>query len=94
MLNKTAFIGSAASLGLALGVASGAAAAQMTHEMASDTTQTTQFHRIEQPLTVKAAVTAGGLALIGLGIWWFLLSKPKSQKAGVNHIASPVNWRV
>jgi plastocyanin domain-containing protein len=25
------------------------------------------------------------LALIGLEIWWFLLSKPKSQKAGANH---------
>jgi len=85
MLNKTAIIGSLASLGLAVGVVSGEAAAQMTHEMASETTQTAQFRRIEQPLGVKAAVTAGGLALIGLEIWWFLLSKPKSQKAGANH---------
>lgn len=85
MLNKTTILCSVASLGLVLGVAAGEAAAQMTHEMAPETTQTTQFRRIEQPLGVKAAVTAGGLALIGLEIWWFLLSKPKSQKAGANH---------
>ena len=81
MLNKTAIISSVASLGLGLGVASSEAVAQITHQ----TTQTTQFRRIEQPLGVKAAVTVGGLALMGLEIWWFLLSKPKSQKAEANH---------
>ncbi|BDA73958.1 hypothetical protein CAL7716_081240 [Calothrix sp. PCC 7716] len=40
-----------------------------------------EFQRIEQPLWVKAAVTASGLGLIGLEIWWFLLSKPKSRNA-------------
>ncbi|MBE9010267.1 hypothetical protein IQ250_08620 [Pseudanabaenaceae cyanobacterium LEGE 13415] len=40
-----------------------------------------QFHRIEQPIRNKAIVTLGGLGLIGLELWWFLLSKPKSRKA-------------
>jgi plastocyanin domain-containing protein len=29
----------------------------------------------------KVAVTVGGLGLIGLELWWFLLSKPKSRQA-------------
>lgn len=86
MLIKKAMIGSIASLGLALGVASGGAAAQMNHQMpASETSPTSQFRRIEQPLGLKISVTAGGIALIGLELWWFLLSKPKSQKTEANH---------
>ncbi|HLO50793.1 MAG TPA: cupredoxin domain-containing protein [Kamptonema sp.] len=42
---------------------------------------TTQFQQIEQPLANKILVTFGGIGLIGLELWWFLLSKPKSQKA-------------
>lgn len=30
---------------------------------------------------MKGALTAGGLGLIGLERWWFLLSKPKLRKA-------------
>jgi len=85
MLIKKAMIGSIASLGLALGVASGEAAAQMAHQISSETAPTTQFRHIEQPLALKISVTAGGIALIGLELWWFLLSKPKSQKAETNH---------
>ena len=85
MVNKTAIIGSIASLGLGLGMASGVAVAQMPHDMnerhSSDTEQTAQFQRIEQPLANKVAVTVGGLGLIGLEVWWFLLSKPKSRQA-------------
>ncbi|BAY35471.1 hypothetical protein NIES2107_73830 (plasmid) [Nostoc carneum NIES-2107] len=82
MLNKIALIGSIASLGILLGIASGEAAAQKSHEThSSATVQTNQFQRIEQPLGSKVAVTLGGLGLIGLELWWFLLSKPKSQKA-------------
>jgi plastocyanin domain-containing protein len=63
-------------------VASGEAVAQTTSEIVTtEKSQMTAFRRIEQPLWVKGAVTCGGLALIGLEIWWFLLSKPKSQKA-------------
>ncbi len=85
MINKTAIIGSIVSLGLGLGIASGIAVAQTPHKMnemqSPDTEQTVQFRRIEQPLGNKVFVTLGGLGLIGLEIWWFLLSKPKSRQA-------------
>ncbi|MEA5625565.1 cupredoxin domain-containing protein [Nostoc sp. UHCC 0251] len=88
MLSKV-IIGTIASLGLAFSVASDQVVAQMNHEMPTterwlrppQASQTTQFRRIEQPFWVKGAVTTVGFGLIGLEIWWFLLSKPKSQKA-------------
>lgn len=73
------------SLGMVLGIASGKAVAQMPQNMnemqPSQTEQTGQFQPIEQPLRNKIIVTVGGLGLIGLELWWFLLSKPKSAKA-------------
>lgn len=39
--------------------------------------QKSQFQPVEQPLGLKVGVTLGGLALIGVELWWFLLSKPK-----------------
>lgn len=86
MMNKTALVSSLTSLGIALGIASGQAVAQMSSEQMqhSETEQTGQFRRIEQPLWLKSAVTVGGLGLIGLELWWFLLSKPKSQQAKTN----------
>jgi len=77
MLKRTTFLGMLAGLGFLLSAISGALAAEMPAE---PTTQNTQFRRIEQPLGNKVAVTLGGLGLIGLELWWFLLSKPKSQK--------------
>ncbi|MBD3882854.1 cupredoxin domain-containing protein [Phormidium tenue FACHB-886] len=77
-------IGMLAGFGVLLG-AIGATAAEMPgHSMdsmqhASDGGG--QFQQIEQPLGNRVAVTIGGLGLIGLELWWFLLSKPKSQKA-------------
>jgi plastocyanin domain-containing protein len=65
-------------LGFFLGISSGIAVAQMPMETSEETIQ---FRRIEQPLALKAGVTAGGLALIGLELWWFLFSKTKSRKA-------------
>jgi plastocyanin domain-containing protein len=83
MVNKTAIIGSIATVGVLLGLTSGGATAQMQHEgmQNSITKQAGEFQRIEQPLWVKGAVTAGGLGLIGLELWWFLLSKPQSRQA-------------
>ena len=82
MLGKKIIIGSIATLGLLFGVATNRTVAQMPHEThMSETSQTSEFQRIEQPLWIKAAVTASGLGLIGLEIWWFLLSKPKSRSA-------------
>ncbi|PSB48951.1 hypothetical protein C7B80_04085 [Cyanosarcina cf. burmensis CCALA 770] len=82
-MNKSAVASAIASMGLALGIASGQAVAQMPHEemQRSSSERTSQFERIEQPLWLKGAVTVGGLGLIGLELWWFLLSKPKSRQA-------------
>ena len=78
MLKKTIFFGTLAGLGFLLGAISGAIATEMPAEQ---NTQDRQFRRIEQPLENKIGVTLGGVGLIGLELWWFLLSKPKSQKA-------------
>lgn len=83
MLKKATFFGTLAGLGFLLGAISGAIAAEpnmdgMNQQTAS---QSNQFQRIEQPLGNKITVTLGGLGLIGLELWWFLLSKPKSLKA-------------
>jgi plastocyanin domain-containing protein len=81
MLSKKAIVSSIASLGFFFAVASGEAVAQTTSEIPSnEKSQMTAFRPIQQPLWVKGAVTSGGLALIALEIWWFVLSKPKSQK--------------
>ena len=74
-------LSSLTSLSLLLGLAIGIPA-QMFH---SDATaqppgQTNEFLRIEQPLWSKFLITGGGLCLIGLEVWWFLLSQPKTQK--------------
>lgn len=83
MLNKAVIIGGITTLGVLLGGISSKSIAQMTHDnmQPAPTEQVGEFQRIEQPLWVKGAVTAGGLGLIGLELWWFLLSKPKSRKA-------------
>jgi plastocyanin domain-containing protein len=85
MVNQSAIVGGITSLGLVLGIASGAAVAPMPREgmQRSETERTTQFRRIEQPLWLKGAVTAGGLGLIGLELWWFLFSQPKSRQATI-----------
>lgn len=47
-----------------------------THEAPAQTEP--QFSTIEQPLVVKLGVTLAGLGLIGLELWWFLLSNKRS----------------
>ncbi len=76
---KQIIASSLVSLGLGLGVISSRVVAQMPHEIPPKIEQTSSFRAIEQPLWIKAAVTIGGLGLIGLELWWFLLSQPKSQ---------------
>jgi plastocyanin domain-containing protein len=78
MMDKKAIANSITSLGMVLGIASSNAVAQMPHQMSD---RTGQFQRIEQPLSNKIIVTVGGLGLIGLELWWFLASKPKSANA-------------
>lgn len=95
MIKSSAILGGIATLGVLLGTSSGAALAQMSHDEMQSTEQTGEFQRIDQPLWVKGVVTAGGLGLIGLELWWFLLSKPKSRKAttqgGVQEVAVTVD---
>lgn len=80
MLRQKKILGNLIGLGFLL-ASSGVAVAQMPHEMPADSESTTQFRRIEQPLGLKAGVTIGGIALIGLELWWFLFSKTKAQQA-------------
>jgi plastocyanin domain-containing protein len=80
MVNKSLSIAIITTIGL---TTSGAFAQQQNsnnRQPPVPTTQTSEFQRIEQPLSNKILVTAGGLSLIGLELWWFLISKPKSQK--------------
>jgi plastocyanin domain-containing protein len=94
-LNQKIFIGSIASLGLLIAGVSEKAVAQNTHSMPhTENMQATEFQRLEQPLWVKGAVTVAGLGLIGLNIWWFLLSKPKSQNAETHQGIQEVNITV
>jgi len=83
MVYKTRLMASVAAIGILIGIVPSQAIAQESHaEMPHSTTENAeQFQRIEQPLWAKVAVTTGGLGLIGLELWWFLLSKPKSRKA-------------
>jgi plastocyanin domain-containing protein len=68
----------AALLGLLLIMAS-PALAQM-----HDSTSTHEFAQINQPIALKLGVTLGGLALIGLELWWFLFSQPQVQPSRLN----------
>jgi plastocyanin domain-containing protein len=82
MLNKTQIFGRLIGLGLLLLMTSGVPATASTS--AEMSTQTGQFHRIEQPLVLKLGVTLGGVALIGLELWWFVLSKNKPSQTTAN----------
>lgn len=78
MLHKCRIGGSLAIVGLLLGIASGTVAAEMPMEHSASQGQ---FERLEQPLGVKIGVVTGGLCLMGLELWWFLLSKPKAKQS-------------
>lgn len=84
MSNKRTVFSTLAGLSLALSLTANTAIAQMSGDMPSDrSASTSQFRSIEQPLSLKIGVALGGVALIGLELWWFL-SKTKSQKAQEN----------
>jgi len=86
-------LGNLVGLGFLLALA-GSASAQMPMEEPSSGAET-QFRRIEQPLALKVGVTAAGVALIGVELWWFLFSKTKAQQAdseaGVQEITVTVD---
>jgi plastocyanin domain-containing protein len=77
MLSKKIFWGTLASLVL-LTSTSAIVLAEMP---ASPSKQTIQS--LEQPLVLKVGVTIGGLALIGLELWWFIFSKSQARQADI-----------
>jgi plastocyanin domain-containing protein len=84
MFNKNKIVSSLAGLGFIFALTINSALAQNNKEVempASAGEQTSQFQRIEQPVSLKVAVALGGLGLIGAELWWFMFSKTKSQKA-------------
>lgn len=81
MLKTTAIISTIVSLGLLLGAKTLTLPLHTHSPQNHPETQTkSQFQFIPQPLEKKVTLTLIGIGLIGLEIWWFLLSKPKSQK--------------
>lgn len=87
---QTTFISAIVGLGLLWGTAMGAIAQmpdqmpdQMPHtpQHTNESSRSGEFRAIEQPLQNKLLVTVAGLGLIGLELWWFLLSKPQSRQA-------------
>lgn len=70
-------------VGLVLLLGSGTAMAAPEMQMDHTSPPASGFERIEQPLGVRLGVTAAGLGLIGLELWWFLWSKPRSHQARV-----------
>lgn len=73
-------VGTLVGLGLLMSSSVNGAISQSMPEM-FPTAPAQPFRPIEQPLSLKVAVTLGGLALIGLEAWWFLFSKQKAQQA-------------
>jgi plastocyanin domain-containing protein len=78
MLNKSQLLGHFVGLGLLLSITSALPATAATSAKISSV-QSHKFPRIEQPLALKLGVTVGGVALIGLELWWFMLSHKKPQ---------------
>ncbi|MEA5580173.1 hypothetical protein VB620_02320 [Nodularia harveyana UHCC-0300] len=72
MFNKNILWASLTAFSLSLGTASAAIPPG----------ETQPFQAIEQPLGLKIGVTVGGLALIGLELWWFLFSKSSAATNG------------
>ncbi len=85
MLNKSQGLGRLIGLGLLLSITSRVPATAAPAVEAS--TQISQFRRIEQPLAVKLGVTLGSAALIGLELWWFVLSKNRTSQTTANQNA-------
>lgn len=81
MVSKKKLLRHFCSVGLLLSIASIAPVKAAPPE---GTMPTSKFRQIEQPFEVKLGVTLGGLALIGLELWWFLLSKTQAQEATAN----------
>ena len=80
MMQKSWIVGSLVGVGMIVSTAT-VSIAQMQPEQMQPTQISATFRRIDQPLWLKGAVTAGGIGLIGSELWWFLFSKFKSRKS-------------
>ena len=79
MLYRMKIYGGLLGLGFFLALTPNVTLAQKEAEMPTFAEkQTSQFQKIEQPLSLKLAVAIGGLGLIGAELWWFMFSKSKS----------------
>jgi plastocyanin domain-containing protein len=76
MAGKKVILGNIIGLVVLMFTVSAGPAVSMSSE---HSTTNPQFRPIEQPFALKAIVTLGGLGLIGLELWWFLWSQPKTQ---------------
>ena len=65
---------------ISLGLLFGAVQIAVAQMSKTESEQSSQFRRIEQPLALKVAVTLGGLGLIGTELWWFLFRKTKKLR--------------
>ena len=80
MFDKSKIVGSLAGLGFLLALTCDLVLAQKEVKMpASAEEQTSQFQKIEQPISLKLAIAIGGLGLIGAELWWFMFSNANSQ---------------
>ena len=79
MFNK--LIGSLVGVGFFLSLTSSCFSPKLEVEMPASASEQTSFRQIEQPLGTKIAVTLGGLGLVGVELWWFLMSKNRAATA-------------
>ncbi len=85
MLHKRQILRRLIGLGLLLSMTSSFPATAATS--ADMSAHTVQFRQIDQPLALKFGVTLGGVALISLELWWFVLSKNKALQTKDNQDA-------
>ena len=79
MFNKNKIYSSLAGLViflvLTIGISSASTHKELEEEISTSVEkQTSQFPKIEQPLSLKLAVALAGLGLIGAELWWFKFS--------------------
>ena len=77
-MNQIRIYGSLAGLGFLLALTPKIVLAEVKMPVSAGE-QTSQFQKIEQPLSLKVAVALGGLGLIGAELWWFMFSGPSFE---------------
>jgi plastocyanin domain-containing protein len=78
-MNYRYSVGLLAGIMLHLSLASATVAQMPMNQAEPSSAASNQFQQIEQPIALKAGVVIGGLGLIGLELWWFIWSKPRTS---------------